>query len=52
MFTFPLAHFSSSGSSDFFATGGNTIAGAGLGIVHTFTGSGTFAVVAGEAVVD
>ena len=35
----------------FFATGGNTITGAGLDIVHTFTASGTFAVVAGETAV-
>jgi hypothetical protein len=40
-----------SGGGDFYATGGNTIAGAGLDIVHTFTASGTFAVVAGETAV-
>ena len=32
----------------FFATGGNTIAAKGLDIIHTFTASGTFAVVSGE----
>ena len=42
---------SSSGGVDVFATGGNTITGAGLNIAHTFTSSGTFAVVVGEIVV-
>ena len=43
---------SSSGvAGDFYATGGNTIAGAGLDIVHTFTASGTFAVVSGSTAV-
>jgi hypothetical protein len=39
-------------TAGFFATGGNTITGAGVDLVHTFTASGTFAVVVGETVVD
>ena len=34
---------SSTFGADFYATGGNTIAGDGLNIYHSFTASGTFA---------